>query len=224
MSADRDDRVGGSNVVTPRAVLFDAAGVLTVPFSFELVEPAVAAGADPELLVEVLYPIFAHAGDGTSMGNRLERGEVTLEDFFADLGPAEPHCRAVVDPASPTFFGHQWAGDPVMHDFVREVSAVGLATALVSNNVREWQPVWDRVVPPDLPFDARLFSWELGMRKPEPDIYLEALDRLRVRADEAIFLDDFPAMVEGARAVGMTAIEVTDKHQAIAEARALLGW
>ncbi len=40
---------------------------------------------------------------------------------------------------------------------------------------------------------------------------------------EALYLDDFEAMVEGARAVGMQAVHVTDHDRAVAEARALLG-
>lgn len=205
-----------------KAVLFDAAGVLTEPFSVDLVVPAVEAGADPDVLVETLYPIFAHAGDGDSMGNRLERGEVTLEEFFDSLGDKAVHCRHVVDPAAPTFFGDRWAPNVEMHAFVREVSAAGFATALVSNNVREWQGAWDRVVPPDLPFDVRVYSWEVGMRKPEPGIYRHALERLGVAAGEALFLDDFAAMADGARSVGLHAIDVVDTTTAITAARRLL--
>ena len=120
--------------VPVRAVLFDAAGVLTAPFDIELVEGALAAGADPEVLVEVLFPLFASAGSGDSMGNRLERGEVTLEAFFASVGSAEGDVRLVVDPAAPTFFGHAWEPNAAMQAFVCEVSEAGFATALVSNN------------------------------------------------------------------------------------------
>ncbi len=204
------------------AVIFDGAGVLTDAFSAELVAGALAAGADADVLVEVLYPLFADAGTGASVGNRLERGEISLEDFLGALGEHEPDVRLVLDPAAPTFFGHGFGPNLPMHQLVRDVKAAGLATALVSNNVREWQPTWDRVIPADLPFDVRLFSWQVGMRKPEPGIYRAALERLDVGAAATLYLDDFPAMVEGARRAGMRAIEVRDSAAAIAEVRALL--
>ncbi|MEM7285351.1 MAG: HAD family phosphatase [Actinomycetota bacterium] len=210
--------------MTIRAVLFDAAGVLTAPFSVELVGHALDAGADPHVLLDVLYPIFAHAGDGESAGNRLERGEITLEEFFASLGEHEqPHVRMVIDPASPTFFGDAWAPGLEMQAFVREVSEAGFMTAMVSNIVTEWIPVWERVVPLDLPFDHRVYSCVIGARKPEPAIYDHALDALGVGPSEALFLDDFEAMVDGARAMGMHAVHVEDPAAAIAEAREILG-
>ena len=210
--------------MTIRAVLFDAAGVLTAPFSVELVGHALEAGADPDVLLNVLYPIFAHAGDGESAGNRLERGEITLEEFFASLTEDEqPHVRMVIDPASPTFFGDSWAPGSEMQAFVHEVADAGFQTAMVSNIVTEWIPVWERVIPLDLPFDHRVYSCVIGARKPEPAIYHHALDLLGIRADEALFLDDFEAMVDGARALGMQAVHVADPSTAIAEARSVLG-
>ena len=193
-----------SQTSTIRAVLFDAAGVLTAPFSADLVGHALDAGADPDVLLNVLYPIFAHAGDGESAGNRLERGEITLEEFFASLDPADqPHVRMVIDPASSSFFGDSWAPNLQMQDFVREVAAAGYRTALVSNIVTEWIPVWERVIPLDLPFDHRIYSCVIGARKPEPAIYQYALDALDLQAGEALFLDDFEAMVDGARSLGL---------------------
>ena len=206
-----------------RAVLFDVAGVLTEGFSHAIVEGAVAAGADLGVLAEALLPIFAGEGDGDSTGNRLERGEITLEAFLSSLGDAERDARMVLDPASEHFFGRKLAPMPVMHAFVAEVRDAGFLVAAVSNNVREWQPWWDAAMPPHDAFDTVVFSAEAGMRKPGPAIYAEALRRLDVEPAAALFLDDFPAMAQGARDAGMTAIDVTDHAAAIAEARVLLG-
>lgn len=203
--------------------MFDVAGVLTGGFTHDLVAEAVEAGADLELLAEALLPVFAGEGDGDSPGNRLERGEIALEEFLAGLGPSEPHARMVIDPASPYFFGHRLGARTAMHAFVDEVRAAGLKTAAVSNNVREWQPFWDAAMPPHDRFDVVVFSWQVGLRKPNPAIYELALDRLGVEPGAALFLDDFAAMADGARSVGMTAIDVVDHDDAIAEARSLLG-
>lgn len=206
-----------------KAVLFDAAGVLTAPLGADLVLEALEAGANAEVLIEVLLPIFSSEGDADSVGNKLERGEVTLAAFLESLGDAQADIAMVIDPDSPTFFGRCWTGNQAMHAFVHEVHEAGFATALVSNNVREWQATWDRVVPSTLPFDVRLFSWQLGVRKPEPAIYEHALTALGIEATEALFIDDFPAMADGARALDMTAIDFVDSASAIDEARKLLG-
>jgi putative hydrolase of the HAD superfamily len=70
--------------------------------------------------------------------------------------------------------------------------------------------------------DTIAYSHEVGVAKPDPAIYLEACRRLDVRPEEAVFLDDVPAAVEGARAAGLSAVRYLDNAQAIAEVEALL--
>ncbi len=205
-----------------RAVLFDVAGVLTESYSHLIVQGAEAAGADMDALAQCLVPVFAGERDTESVGHRLERGEVTLDEFLGSLGPSEADARAVLHPDSPHFFGHRLAPQPEMHAFVAELAATGIATAVVSNNVREWQSVWEVALPPLGLFDTVVLSAAEGVRKPNPRMYQLALDRLSVAPEEAVFLDDFAAMVEGARAVGLHAIHVEDHNAAIAQARALI--
>ncbi len=56
-------------------------------------------------------------------------------------------------------------------------------------------------------FDALVWSYRLGIAKPDPAIYRHILSKLGTQADETLFLDDKPVNVEAARAVGMRAIE-----------------
>jgi len=70
--------------------------------------------------------------------------------------------------------------------------------------------------------DVLVYSHEVGCAKPDPTIYLMACERLRVRPREALFVDDGPNNVAGARAIGMEAIQFTDSEQALAEVRARL--
>jgi putative hydrolase of the HAD superfamily len=51
-----------------------------------------------------------------------------------------------------------------------------------------------------------VLSYRLGLRKPEPGIYLAALKRACVRPEEALFIDDLPENVRGAQKVGMRAV------------------
>lgn len=72
--------------------------------------------------------------------------------------------------------------------------------------------------------DAFVDSTEIGIRKPAPRAYLAAAEALAVPVDRIVFLDDTPECVEGARAVGMTALLVdpADRTPAFTQARHLL--
>lgn len=58
-------------------------------------------------------------------------------------------------------------------------------------------------------FDVLVWSYQLGIAKPDPAIYRHTLNRLEIRPDEALFLDDRRINVEAARDLGMSAIEFT---------------
>ncbi|MFA0511220.1 HAD family hydrolase [Vibrio sp. 10N.222.54.C2] len=62
-------------------------------------------------------------------------------------------------------------------------------------------------------FDGAAVSAELGMLKPQPEIYQELLSNYGLKASETVFIDDMPYNVEGARSVGMAAIQFTDAVQ-----------
>jgi epoxide hydrolase-like predicted phosphatase len=64
--------------------------------------------------------------------------------------------------------------------------------------------------------DAVVYSHEEGLRKPDARFYLLACERLGVPPGEAVFLDNVEECVEGARRVGMAAIQFLDNEQAIA--------
>jgi epoxide hydrolase-like predicted phosphatase len=71
--------------------------------------------------------------------------------------------------------------------------------------------------------DVIVYSHEEGVKKPDERAYQIVCDRLGVRPDEMVFLDDVRACVEGARDAGMTAIQFHDNDQAIAELDVRLG-
>jgi putative hydrolase of the HAD superfamily len=85
----------------------------------------------------------------------------------------------------------------------------GIRTALVSDagadDVESWQrsPLRERL-------DAAVFSYQLGVRKPDPRIYERALDSIDTRSSDAIFVGDGGSDEHrGARAVGMKTVLVT---------------
>jgi putative hydrolase of the HAD superfamily len=97
-----------------------------------------------------------------------------------------------------------WATvDPIMLEWVQRVRASGMKIAILSNMgedllgyMRDNFGWLDH-------FHHLTWSCELNLIKPMAAIYEHTLEKLDVRADEALFLDDRIENVEGARAVGM---------------------
>ena len=70
--------------------------------------------------------------------------------------------------------------------------------------------------------DLIVYSHEVGMSKPDPHIYQLTCDRLGVRPEEVIFLDDRAECVEAALDAGMRGILFEDNDQAVADIEAAL--
>ena len=85
--------------------------------------------------------------------------------------------------------------------------------ALLTNNVREWEPRWRAMLPElDEIFEVVVDSAFVGMRKPEPEIYQLTLERLGggVEPADCVFVDDIELNCDAARELGMTAVHVRD--------------
>ena len=69
----------------------------------------------------------------------------------------------------------------------------------------------------ELPFvadmDGVLFSYEVKLVKPEPEIYQTLLEKYRLRPEECVFMDDNEKNVVAARKAGMYAIHFKNKEQ-----------
>ena len=62
-------------------------------------------------------------------------------------------------------------------------------------------------------FPVRIYSFRIGASKPDPLIYREALKACKVRAEEAVYIDDVPTYAEAARRLGMTGIVFQSPEQ-----------
>jgi len=85
---------------------------------------------------------------------------------------------------------------------LRALRARGVRTAVVSNCSRSTRPVVDRLGL-EREVDAVVLSFEVGAAKPDPAIYLAALDRLAAQPAETVFVDDQATYCDGAAALGM---------------------
>ncbi len=141
----------------------------------------------------------------SEMGHRAQRGEIEDEALWAWVGE---HLALGEDLA--TFRRDFWSGDnidPQLVDLIRRLRP-RYQTAVISNATSSLRAVLEGYGLPGL-FDVVVGSAYEGLMKPHPAIYKRALGLLGRPAEETLFIDDAPANVAGALAVGMNAIRFT---------------
>jgi putative hydrolase of the HAD superfamily len=110
--------------------------------------------------------------------------------------------------------------DAEMVDAVRAVRSGGVRTGLVSNS---WSTShYDRDLLAEL-FDAIVISAEVGLHKPQPEIYLLAAERLGEAPERCVFVDDLRENCAGAETVGMSTILHRDAADTITRLEELFG-
>jgi putative hydrolase of the HAD superfamily len=93
--------------------------------------------------------------------------------------------------------------DPTMLAWQLAIKERGLLTAIVSNMGDTVHEHMVRELEWLSRFDVLVWSYQLKMAKPEPEIYRYALQRLQTRPQETLFIDDRPENVDTAIALGM---------------------
>ncbi|PIQ84752.1 MAG: hypothetical protein COV75_00490 [Candidatus Omnitrophica bacterium CG11_big_fil_rev_8_21_14_0_20_63_9] len=92
--------------------------------------------------------------------------------------------------------------------------------ALTNTNTLHLEYIKTQVTAAPL-FHDWVASCEVGYRKPDPQIYLAALERAgNIRPQQAVYIDDRPELVEAGREVGLTAIRFENGRQLEADLRA----
>jgi len=86
-----------------------------------------------------------------------------------------------------------------------ELRRRGLRLGLISVCSEEVPRLWEETALASR-IDAAVFSCSVGIKKPDPRIYGIAADRLGVKSEECLFVDDQPPFVEGALEAGMDAV------------------
>ena len=164
--------------------------------------------------------------DGEHPLYELERGRISESDFLGalrrelaiDLGH-EPELHRFAD----IYFEALDVNEPMI-GVMRAARSRGYRMALLTNNVREWEPHWRAMVPVDEIFEVIVDSGFVGMRKPEPEIYELTVERLGdgVGPSDCLFIDDVEVNIDAARDLGMRAVHFRDNEQAIPEIEAEL--
>jgi epoxide hydrolase-like predicted phosphatase len=191
-----------------RGVITDWGGVMTNPISDTVDAWLVADGISRESYVAVMrqwvHEAYADGQTGTNPIHALERGECTNDEFELALAR-----ELVMEDGRPVtgagLLRRMFAGstlDEAMMRLFRSLHADGVPTGLLSNS-------WGGGYPTELfgeMFDAVVISSEVGMRKPEPRIFLHAAGLLGLDPQECIFIDDIRANIAAAEQLGFTGV------------------
>lgn len=207
-----------------RALVVDWGGVLTEPMRDAIAAWAEIDGVPVDDYVAVMKEWLGVERGELARDNpvaALERGEIEVPHFEDQLAHrlAERTGRPVAARGLLSRMFAQFTTAPAMTGLVLRAKRAGLRTGLLSNSWGNEYPRegWDEM------FDAVVISGEVGMRKPEPEIFAHTLDLLGVAAAEAVFVDDLSPNVDAARALGLVAVLHTSYDETALELERLLG-
>ena len=220
--------MSGDGITT---VISDFGGVLTTPLIQSFVRVQDETGVEMEELGKAMTRI--ERSQGNQLGAvahplyQLEMGQMSEADFLeklADELERELDHRPQMHRFREVYFDALEPNEPMI-ELMRELKGRGYRMALLTNNVREWEPLWRSMLPVDEIFELVVDSAFVGMRKPDPAIYELTLERLGdgVRPEQCLFVDDADVNIEAARELGMSAVHYREPDQAIAEIREILG-
>ncbi len=207
-----------------RAVISDFGGVLTTPLLGSFAAFQDETGISAQSLGEAMQRIAERDGEHPLF--ELERGRITearfLESLRRELAPDLGH-EPELHRFSEIYFDALDPNEPMIEE-MRDLKARGYRMALLTNNVREWEPLWRGMLPVDEIFEVIVDSAFVGMRKPEPAIYELVLERIGggIGAADCLFVDDVEDNVATARELGMAAVHFRSSDQAIGEIEAAL--
>jgi epoxide hydrolase-like predicted phosphatase len=160
--------------------------------------------------------------DADSMVARFEKGLVEKDEFETHL--AELLSHGAPEPLEPTDLIARMLEDirldEAMVAAVRAARASGIRTALLSNS---WGlDYYPRELLEEL-FEEVVISGEVAMRKPDPDVYLHTAERLGLRPEQCVFVDDHDDNIEAAAKVGMRTVHHRETPETIEEIERALG-
>jgi putative hydrolase of the HAD superfamily len=189
-----------------RAVIFDYGEVLSRPANQSVYKQLVEISGLPEDLFQKYYWAYRLDYDAAILSGRTY-WEKIAEEVGAKFTPEqierliERDARMWMDINEPML---AWA---------IEIKRAALLTAILSNMGEDVLRAMRQSFPWLAQFDALIWSCELGIVKPDPAIYLDAIEKLGVQPEEALFIDNLEVNVVGAEAAGLNALLFTNIEQ-----------
>jgi epoxide hydrolase-like predicted phosphatase len=205
-----------------RALIVDWGGVLTSSLQDSMTQWCDADSIDYAEFRRVMKDWLGTTYGDDAVANpihALERGEIEVPDFERELAARlRTHDGGAVE--ADGLLTRMFAGfdhQPPMARAVRKAKTSGLSTALLSNSWGNEYPRegWEEM------FDVVVISGEVGMRKPEPEIFRLTAQRLGLPPSQCVFVDDLMPNVRGAVEVGMVGVHHVTPGQTLDELEAL---
>jgi epoxide hydrolase-like predicted phosphatase len=198
--------------MTIRAVFFDLGGViLRTEYQAPRQQLAERLGMEYDDLDRIVF--------NSDTGIQAATGAITSRQHWEAVMKRLKRPLEELELIRDEFF----AGDIIDRDIVNFLRSLRGThkTGLISNN---WSDLRDYLVREKIidAFDHIIISAEVGVAKPEPEIFQIALEQAGVQPDEALFVDDFYANIEGCEKVGMMGILFKDSQSAIQQLKELL--
>lgn len=202
------------------ALIVDFGGVLTTPLQESMVNFADELGVELQHIVRASLGAYSGGEDDLVVG--FETGRISDDDFAKAF--AERLTNISGKPISPErlvekiFSGLSIEED--MMEAVRIARESGFKTGLLSNSWGMGLYPMDRIKGL---FDSIVISGEVGMRKPDAEIFHLATGQLGVEPDRAVFVDDHPGHLKTAAELGMATVLHRTPAGSIRELEVLLG-
>lgn len=196
-----------------KGLLVDFGGVLTTNVFDSFRQFCETEGLDPKAFTDLMTA----DPDARAQLRRVETGEIDEPAFSEILGEK----LGISDREN--LIDRLFAGmhaDHAMIAAVKAAKAAGIRTGLVSNSIGAGR--YDRSTFAEM-YDGVVISAEVGLHKPQPEIFRLGAQRANVAPAECVFVDDLRENCEGAEAVGMTAVLHRGAKGTVPELEQLLG-
>ncbi|MCB0916307.1 MAG: HAD family phosphatase [Actinobacteria bacterium] len=213
-----------SDDTRPTALLVDWGGVLTTDLATAMSAWSDAEDLEADHFSEVMRRWFGESGEAEARINpvhALERGEVEVPHFEAELAAAlsEVAGKPVTSEGLLSRLFEHFRHAPDMAALVRRAREAGITTALLSNSWGDFYPMhlFDGM------FDELVISGHVGMRKPDPKIFMYTATLVRTPPRKCVFVDDLAHNVTAAARLGFLAIQHTNYERTADELSLLFG-
>lgn len=198
-----------------KAIIFDVGGVLIRTHSRVGREKwAAKLGMDP-----AEFEQFVFSGES---GRQAQLGQKTSAAHWRWLGDTFQLDENSLAEIQSDFFAGDALNEPLL-EYIKRLRQAGYRTGLLSNFGDNARQLWTEVYRFIEFFDGIVISAEVGLMKPDPQIYHLAAESVGVQVTEALFVDDFAENIEAAQALGMQTLHFTDPDLAQQQLVALTG-
>jgi epoxide hydrolase-like predicted phosphatase len=120
-------------------------------------------------------------------------------------------------------YGKQRQPNTQFLNFLKDIRLGGIKTAVLSNTIAIYAPAHASAgINKESGFEPIIYSWQVKLAKPQKEIFELAINELKVKPEDIIFIDDKPEHIKGAASMGMHTILFEDTNKTISRIQQLL--